>query len=347
MTRITVTPEADGLRLDLFLWRAAADRQTRGEIQRLIRAGSVQITGKRTVKPSTIVHVGQDILLRQELDGQHPVTEPAGLSTAPDTLPTLRILHEDPTLIVLDKPAGVPVHVGVKREPTIADALVVRYPGLKTIGAPTAAAGSPETFREALRAGIVHRLDKNTSGVLLVARTPEMFEHLQRQFQNRRVRKEYRALVHGVVPEAEGVIKLPLARSQRNPLRRTIARPGEGKDAETSFHVLERYLGHTLLAVFPRTGRMHQIRVHLAHLGFPVAGDPLYGKRARSQTPPGLSRLFLHATKLTVRLPSGKEKTFESPLPPNLMAVLAALRARRTTTPKKPVTYRWRTPRTR
>lgn len=333
--RITASPEDDGLRLDLFLLRHAPATHTRAEIQRLITAGAVHIPGKQVVKPSTIVRAGHDIVLPSTFGTREPVPDSTRTPRAESRMPVLRILHEDPEFIVLDKPAGVPVHAGVKREPSLADALHARYPALRDVGA------------DPTRAGIVHRLDKDTSGVLLVARTPEMYAYLQRQFQTRRVRKEYRALVHGVVPEDAGTIKLSITRSKRNPLRRTIARPGEGKEAETSFRVLERYLEHTLLAVFPKTGRMHQIRVHLAHLGFPVSGDPLYGRKSRHRTPPGLARQFLHAAKLSVALPTGKTRTFESALPTELALVLETLRARRTPSAEKPVMYRWRTPRAR
>ncbi len=333
VTKLAVPAAADGTRLDVFLLRHAPVRTTRRSVQRSITAGAVQITGKRVVKPGTAVRGGQEIVFPSSLFGALDGLQNKGASTEKEPLPALKILHEDPSLIVVDKPPGVPVHQGVKVEPSLADALLARYPTLRDVGNNTA------------RAGIVHRLDKDTSGVLLVARTPEMFEHLQRQFLARNVRKEYLALVHGTVPEDSGTVKLPLTRSKRNPLRRTIAREGEGKDAETSFAVLERFREHTLLRVFPHTGRMHQIRVHLAHLGFPVAGDALYARRSRHRTPPGLSRQFLHATAIAVTLPSGKLKTFLSPLPPELAKVLDALRSLPREVPGKPTRYRWRSPR--
>ncbi len=330
-SRLVVPREADGRRLDLFVLEQAPIGSTRADVQRAIRAGAVHIAGKTVVKPGTIVRGGQELTVeRATFSVQRTDT------TRPDArgpMPELRILHEDPQLLVIDKPAGVPVHEGVKREPSLADALVERYQALRGIG-------------EAPRwAGVVHRLDKETSGVLLVARTQAMYEHLKRQFQQRRVRKEYVALVHGVVSEEEGTVKLPIVRSKRNPLRRTIARAGEGKDAETAFRVLERFREHTLLAVFPRTGRMHQIRVHLAHLGFPVAGDTLYGRKSKHRTPPGLARQFLHARALTIQLLAGTARTFEGPLPEGLSAVLDRMRENNAPAAARPVAYRWRAPR--
>lgn len=333
-TQLVVPSDAEGMRLDVFLLPRIPGAPTRGDIQRAIRDGDVHIRGKRVIKPSTIVRTGQEIVLREAVGKRQSAVGQAGrLPTAHSLLPKLVILHEDPAFLVIEKPAGVPVHAGIKREPSLADALRARYPSLSDVGE------SPE------RPGIVHRLDKDTSGVLLIARTPDAYAFLKRQFQAHTVRKEYVALVDGVVTESDGSVKLPIARSRRNPLRRTIARAGEGKDAETAFRVLERFREHTLLAVFPRTGRMHQIRVHLAHLGFPVAGDPLYGRRSRGRMLPGLSRQFLHATALTITLPSGRQKTFQSPLPDDLARVLEHLRGTSPHSEKKPLTYRWRTPR--
>lgn len=340
--QLTVSADAEGMRLDLFLLERFFSNQTRGEVQRGIRNGLVTIAGKRVVKPSTIVRAGQQIVLHGAVGSRQPHTaeatrggQAAGteLPTPHSPLPPLKILHEDPELIVLDKPPGVPVHEGVRREPTLVDAILMRYPGIRDVGE------NPQ------RPGVVHRLDKDTSGVLLVARTPEMYEHLKREFQRRHVRKEYLALVHGIVSEAHGSVKLPITRSKRNPLRRTIAAGKDGKDAETSFRVLERFREHTLLAVYPKTGRMHQIRVHLSHLGFPVAGDPLYGRKSRYRTPPGLTRQFLHAHAITIALPSGKLRTFTSPLADDLAIALSALRNSPDTPTATPLGYRWRSPR--
>ncbi|TSC72119.1 MAG: 23S rRNA pseudouridine synthase [Parcubacteria group bacterium Gr01-1014_38] len=201
-TPLVVPAEASGRRLDVFLLDYAVPTWTRGAVQRAIRDGSVTIAGKRVVKPSTLVRTGHEIRLvgPPEAEQHRVVTE---------ALPPLNILHEDSSLLVLNKPAGVAVHAGVRREPSLADALVVRYPGLRDVGEDPQRPGPPASASpQAMRAGIVHRLDKETSGVLLVARTPEMYEHLKNEFQRRRVRKEYLALVHGIVPEDHGSVKV-------------------------------------------------------------------------------------------------------------------------------------------
>lgn len=337
--RILVPDGVEGVRLDVFLARFVPPVVTRAAIQRAVRSGRVRISQKHVVKPSTLLHRGQEVLVDDSAFAP-PVP------TAPSAVPPLKILHEDRDLLVIEKPAGVPVHAGVRPEPSLVDALLARYPALREVGEELRPSVLPiSAAAKILRAGIVHRLDKDTSGVLLVARTHAMYEHLKRQFAERRVRKTYVALTHGRVPEDEGVVKLPLIRSRRNPLRRTIAKPGTGKEAETAFRVLERFREHTLLEVFPRTGRMHQIRVHLTHLGFPVTGDRLYGRKSRYRTPPGLRRQFLHARSITVTLPSGARRTYESPLPTELTGVLETLRATPPAPPVKPVRYRWRAPR--
>ena len=318
-SRIVVPRGTEGERLDVFLLSVAPAGTTRGMIQRAIRTQQVSVDEKTVVKPGSIVHAGQTV--RVHAAAFAPSRKP---TVRPDVTIPLRILHEDRNLLVLDKPAGIPVHAGVKQEhPTIADALVARYPDLADVG------------EDPLRPGIVHRLDKGTSGVLLIARTPEMFSYLKQAFQLRRVRKEYLTLVRGVLGEDEGSIKLPIVRSQRNPLRRVVAFLGRGKpldgargkDAETAFRVRERFAHYTLLDVFPVTGRMHQIRVHLSHLGFPVVGDPLYGKQRKDPALPPIHRQLLHAAAVTLTLPSGKIQRFVSPLPQDFAAVLDALRA--------------------
>lgn len=331
-----VPAAADGWRLDVFLLSVIPTGATRGDVQRAIRSGRVTVDEKQFAKPGSIVHAGQTVRVQ---DGAWQTPTP---TLMPDATVPLAILHEDPQLIVINKQPGLPVHAGIKRvHPTLADVLIARYPALAEVG------------EDPLRPGIVHRLDKDTSGILLIARTPEMFSFLKDAFQKRHVKKHYVAVVRGRVPEDGGIIKLPLMRSKRNPLRRAVVLRGgrkpvdgdPGKEAETSFQVRERFAHYTLLDVFPLTGRMHQIRVHLAHLGFPVVGDLLYGRKTKETDLPPVRRHLLHAAGLTLTLPSGKTRTFEAPLPEDMAAILTHLReAEKQRSPKgKPLHFRpWR-----
>lgn len=327
MKTLSVPAEHNGSRLDVFLLQYFRGAATRSAIQRAIREGRILINEKKTSKPSSTIHEGQTVTISSNAfpSPKQPMIQ------ADDSIP-LRIIHEDQHCIVLDKQPGIPVHSGERNEhPTIADALVARYPSLASIG------------EDPLRPGIVHRLDQDTSGVLIIARTPEMFSHCKLSFANHKMQKTYYALVRGVVKEESGTIKKPIMRSPRNPMRRTIARPKEGRSAETRYRVVERFKRHTLLEVKPVTGRTHQIRVHLAHLGFPIAGDSLYGKQKKTKRIPHLSRQFLHATSIVCMYPDGKKQRFESPLPSDLETCLEALR-NENGTPESDTTTQYRIP---
>ncbi|MBI2624561.1 RluA family pseudouridine synthase [Candidatus Parcubacteria bacterium] len=231
----------------------------------------------------------------------------------------LAIIADTPDYIVVDKPTDVLTHPTSRHEPdTLIAAVLNRYPEISSVG------DSPN------RPGLVHRLDRDTSGVLIVARTQPTFELLKRLFATRQIKKTYLALVHGIVRNDKGSVDLAIGRSTRDSVRRVTALSRAAKDlksARTRFRVLQRLTAgktdFTLLEISPETGRTHQIRVHLAHLGHPVAGDELY-RQKRAIPPPGLKRLFLHALRLEIPFPEGK-KTFESPLPPELQATLSGL----------------------
>jgi 23S rRNA pseudouridine1911/1915/1917 synthase len=191
---------------------------------------------------------------------------------------------------------------------TLVNAVLNRWPGIAALG-------------EEDRAGIVHRLDKDTSGVILIAKTPAALESLRAQFQARTVRKRYLALVDGTPPTPEGMIDAPIGRDPRQRKRMAVVR--DGREAVTQYRLLEEYTEHSLLEVFPRTGRTHQIRVHLAFVGHPVVGDTVYGRRKQGTA---LKRHFLHAAAITFKQPhSGEPVTVESPLPVALQDVLAKL----------------------
>ncbi|MBI2625918.1 RluA family pseudouridine synthase [Candidatus Parcubacteria bacterium] len=248
----------------------------------------------------------------------------------------LTVIAATPEYVVVDKPSGVLTHPTSRNEPdTLIAAVLSRYPEVAAVGdsprrpastrgdeaRPAVAAGRP---------GLVHRLDKDTSGVLVIARTQPTFALLKHLFATRRIKKTYLALVHGTVREDEGFVDLAIGRSTKGSVRRVTALNRGAKDlkpARTRFRVLGRFTAgktdFTLLEISPETGRTHQIRVHLAHLGHPVAGDELY-RQKRAIPPPGLKRLFLHALRLEIPFPDG-EKTFESPLPAELQTTLSSL----------------------
>jgi 23S rRNA pseudouridine1911/1915/1917 synthase len=337
LTEIVVPPEVSGMRLDVYLMSIMPKEITRSTVQRAIKDGKIKVEEKQITKAGNSIHAGQTIRIAVDAFKTSPAPEVQANNEIP-----LVVLHEDPNLLVIDKQAGIPVHAGTKNEhPTIADALIARYPDLAKIG------------EDPLRPGIVHRLDKDTSGVMLIARTPEMFNYLKEQFQLRHVQKTYLALVRGVMGEKDGKIAMPIMRSTRNPMRRTVADKGVGRpsgrvahqgeprlkeraslrgasrEAVTYFKRAERFSHYTLLEVMPKTGRTHQIRVHLSHIGFPIIGDNLYGKQIRDGHIPAAKRQFLHASAITITLPSGNIKTFRSPLPPDLQIILDELRTRK------------------
>jgi 23S rRNA pseudouridine1911/1915/1917 synthase len=214
---------------------------------------------------------------------------------------SLEILYEDDSLAVINKPAGMVVHPAYGHTSgTLVNAILAQWPQIVT-------------FSEAARAGIVHRLDKETSGVIAIAKTEAALEHLRAQFKARTVQKRYVALVEGMPDTPDGMIDAPIGRDPNQRKRMAV----------TEFHVLEHYADYSLLEVFPKTGRTHQIRVHLAFIGHPVVGDTVYGRRKQGIR---LKRHFLHAAAITFVLPdSGVSVTVEAPLPVGLQNILEKL----------------------
>jgi 23S rRNA pseudouridine1911/1915/1917 synthase len=247
--------------------------------------------------------------------GEGIAVEPAEappLKATPEDLP-VTVLWEDDDLAAIDKPAGMAVHAGAGvHSGTLVNALLHRFRALSETGG-------------ALRPGIVHRLDRFTSGVILVAKNDRAHQALAAQFAGRRVEKIYLALVHGRVTCETGRIERPIA---RDPVRRTrmTARLAQGRAAWSEYRVLRRFAAFTLLEVRIGTGRTHQIRVHLSSIGHPVAGDTLYGAPAQVESRPSLGRYFLHAHRIRFRKPSdGEEVTVVSELPPELEQWMAGL----------------------
>ncbi len=295
--RLSVQGE-DGERLDVFI-AARCPRISRSQARRLIDEGLATVDG-RPVKASYPVRDGEIV------DVRVPAVDDA--APQPEAIP-LRVIYEDKDVLVVDKPAGVIVHPGAGRaQHTLVSALLARYPDL---------AGTGET----LRPGIVHRLDRNTSGLLLVARNERARADLTRQLKERLVEKRYLALVVGRLEPTEGVIEGEIGRDPRN--RRRMAIVAGGRYARTAYSVIERLDRFTLVEIAPSTGRTHQIRVHLAAVGHPVVGDELYGKPSKL-----VGRQFLHAARIAFSHPvDGRPMSFESPLPADLAEALRPLNA--------------------
>jgi 23S rRNA pseudouridine1911/1915/1917 synthase len=312
---LTIDSEHAGRRLDRFL--ADADPEiSRSEVQRDIRAGRVSVSGEVTRQPSRRLRENDEVIW--EIADRAPLT--------PRPIP-LDVLYEDEHLVAVDKPAGLVVHPGAGTEsPTLVEGLLAD----RTL---------PRSDDPA-RPGIVHRLDKETSGVILVAKTAAALAHLQRQFAARSVEKAYLAVVRGVIAEKEGTIDAPIGRDPAHPRRMRVR--SQGRAARTDFRVLRRLRDSTLLLVRPHTGRTHQVRVHLQYIGHPVVGDSIYGDAKRGRPPqvfsdsgsrgPGQAahdaqgrsayaakrrRMMLHAWRITVQHPeTGKSLRLEAPVPP-------------------------------
>jgi 23S rRNA pseudouridine1911/1915/1917 synthase len=290
-----------GTRLDRFLAPRLADF-SRSAVQRLIRASAVRLNGV-PARSSAKVKTGDLV----EVD----VPQVLPPSVEPQDLP-LRVLLEDPAFAVLDKDPGIAVHPGAGRpDGTLANAVAHRYGSLALGG-------------EAHRPGIVHRLDLDTSGVIVVARTEAAHAALADAFKERRVEKEYLALVFGDPPHDEDEIDLPLGRDLMHPTKMAVRFDG-GRPAQTAVDVLERYGPAAQVRCRPRTGRTHQIRVHLLSRGHPLLGDRTY---ARGRTAPvEVPRLMLHASRLAFPHPSsGATVRVEASIPPDIRAVMDALR---------------------
>jgi 23S rRNA pseudouridine1911/1915/1917 synthase len=304
----SVTAAWAGRRLDQILAERFTDH-SRSRLVDWIKGGSVQVDG-RPGKPSDRLQSGQRI------DVQVPAPSPV-IPLQPELI-ALDIIHEDDDLLVIDKPPGLVVHPGAGNPAgTLQNALLHHAPALVNLP----------------RAGLVHRLDKDTSGLMVVAKTLTSHTRLVSALQAREIRREYDAVVIGALL-AGGTVDAPLGRHPRDRLR--IAVRDGGRDAVTHYRVSERYAHHTRLALRLETGRTHQIRVHLAHLGHPVLGDPLYAGRLRlpagidpvlADVLRGFKRQALHATRLGLVHPGdGFERVWERPPPADMQALITALR---------------------
>lgn len=305
-----------GMRLDQFL-RQLLPRLTRGTIQAMIQSGQVTIDGQEARHSKMRVRLGMQVEWREH--ASEDTDNKAGIQD--NLFGQVKVLAEDDQVLALMKPAGIAVHpVRSSQKGTLRDWLSTYYPQVLSIG------------DSSLRPGIVHRLDKETSGVMVVAKTEKAFAALKHLFQERKVDKEYLALVYGTVPSPSGVIKYPLGRTKGS-IRRAIPQGkrqfgGEIREAITEYQLHTRYPQYDLLSVKPKTGRTHQIRVHMATLGHPVVGDRLYRFKEHRRDPLLPPYQLLHAERLKFTLFS-KKYQFRAPLPGYYSDILSILNLKR------------------
>ena len=296
---ITLNYEGDGAeRLDHFLADELSD-YSRSRLQSFIKDGRVRVDGEAAKK------YGQALVPGQMITVILPEIHESGL--VPENIP-LDIIYEDEQSIVINKPAGMVVHPAAGHETgTLVHAVLAHCDDLKGFGGE-------------IRPGVVHRLDRDTSGIIVMAKNEKAHIFLQEQFKARSINKRYLALVDGAPPTPAGRVEAPIG---RDPIRRqqmAIMTADKGREAVTEYRTVQSYVKHTLIEAHPLTGRTHQIRVHMAFLKCPIVGDVLYGRRKQSIA---LNRHFLHAYRLTILLPGHTEPmTFEAPLPQELQDVI-------------------------
>ncbi len=308
---VDVPPPLNGIRLDRALSELFPDK-SRSFLARLIEQGHVLINTHVADKTSRRVETGETIQV------DFPPPEPA--SVVSQDLP-LTVIHEDPDLVVIDKPAGLVVHPAAGHaDQTLVNALLFHIHDLSGIGGE-------------IRPGIVHRLDKDTSGVMIIAKNDAAHRKLTADWGTDRVRKEYLALVYGTPNPARGTIAAPIGRDPRNRKRMAVV-PG-GRAAITDYELVEQFRGASLIRCLLRSGRTHQIRVHLRHIGHPIVGDVVYSgpqwrgipDKQLQKALANMKRQALHAARITFDHPrTGERMTFEAPLPADMRGLLDALR---------------------
>jgi 23S rRNA pseudouridine1911/1915/1917 synthase len=311
MEKITIGIENVGKRLDKFLAEEFF-LYSRGEVVDNIKKGFV-LVNSRQPKPSYKLEENDEIEIAG-FDGQQK-------KLLPNDKIKLEIIFEDKNILVINKPTGLQVHPSeCAQTDTLTNALIAQYPEISEV--------HDETVDAYLRPGIVHRLDKDTSGVMVIAKSKNVFDELKKLFKDRNIEKKYLAVVKGVMESESGTIDKPLARSAGFS-KQLIARENtktKVRQAVTNYKVIEQYENFALLEVFPKTGRMHQIRVHLASLGHPIVGDLIYGsKTSKNKKEVLVKRQLLHAKSLAFEL-DGKHCDFEAKMPQDFAQFLARLK---------------------
>ncbi len=293
---------AQSQRLDKYLVDCLPDF-SRSRLQSLIKDGKVTVNGLSAHKAGQMIEAISTV--------QISLPEPVSTALVPESIP-LDIVFENEDLMVVNKPAGMVVHPAAGHfSGTLVHAALAHAPEMAGIGGEQ-------------RPGVVHRLDKDTSGLILLAKNDAAHRWLVNQFKDRKVEKIYLALVDGHPPSRTGRVEAPIGRSSAHRQMMAVVPASHGRQAVTEYRTLETFPEHTLIEVHPITGRTHQIRVHMEFLGCPIAGDTIYGCRQSSLR---LNRFFLHAARLTIRLPGEKEpRVFEAHLPAELLIALGQLR---------------------
>jgi 23S rRNA pseudouridine1911/1915/1917 synthase len=313
LAELKVAPDHERMRLDVFVSSALGAEYTRSQVARMIKAGLVKVNGAASSRPSSAVHQGDSIAIAEP-----PPMEPREVSP---TAPFIEVLYADEEIIVVNKPAGMTVHPAPGHpDGTLVDALLARFPELATM----AEAGG------VLRPGIVHRLDKETSGVMVIARTPFAKAALSAQFKARTVKKIYLAIVQGVITRDRVTIEHALGRHPTDRKRMSI-HSHVAREAVSNVQVIARMAepaAATLVMVMPETGRTHQIRVHLASIGHPCLGDVVYGGGSKDHRVGGggeFTRHALHAINLSIEHPRTHERQlYGAPMPADFADFLAA-----------------------
>ena len=315
--KIKINPEQANQRIDKFLAGFYAEK-SRASWQKGIRNKEVLVNGK-TVKADYVLKENDEIKIFKilsTLSDFSPEFTPHNDAGARNdnfrTVPEIEIIYEDEDVIVINKPAGVlSQNAESSKSPSISDFLVKHCPEIKNVG------------KDEMRFGVAHRLDKDTSGVIITAKNNRAFEFLKDQFKNRRTQKVYLALVYGNVKPKEGEINFKIGRSKTNPNMQTAIDTKKKEDiksreAKTIYKTIKNFEDYSLLEIFPKTGRMHQIRVHLKAIGYPIVGDQKYFFKKYKNKNLKLNRQFLHAEELNIILPNGKRAKFKAKLPNDL-----------------------------
>jgi len=308
--KIKINPSQSNQRIDKFLAGFYAEK-SRSSWQKMIKSGRV-LVNKKAVKPDYILKENDDVEIIKLIDFSLRSAPFEMTKNKKVKISNIEIIYEDDDVIVINKPAGVlSQKAESSKAPAVSDFLVEYYPKIKEVG------------EDEQRYGIVHRLDKDTSGIIIVAKNNKSFELLKDQFKNRKVQKTYTALVYGTVEPKKGIIDLKIGRSKTRPNMQTVIDTKKkadikSREALTFYKTIKNFENYTLLKVQPKTGRMHQIRVHLKALEFPVVGDQKYFFKKYRDIEPKLERQFLHAGELKIKLPNGEVSTFESKLPKDL-----------------------------